>query len=103
MTQQAPIVTERAQIVFVFTTPQPTNIQRFNSAKRGRKEYERVKKAWQAWGDWCTRGALGNKKPPSRYTDVEGDMFSSCIDFTQIACMSFVDTEQRQKFVPYQG
>lgn len=93
-----PEPTEKAQIAVVLTTPQPPPVFRFNSLKKAEKEYKALKAAWIKQRTWD-----GGNKVPARMHDVDGDMFISTIDLTQIACMSFVDIAKRTKFIPYQG
>jgi len=89
-----PTPTEKFQIVIVWITPQPPNVQRFNSVKKGMKEFEALRKAWAKW-----LAEIDNKVP--RLYDIDGDMFFSCIDLAQIAQISYVDLAKKAKFVPY--
>jgi hypothetical protein len=90
-----PAPTEKFQIVIVWTTPQPPNIQRFNSVKKGTKEFEVMKKAWAKW-------LTDNDNKAPRLHDIDGDMFFSCIDLAQVAQISYVDIAKKAKFVPVQ-
>lgn len=90
-----PVPTEKFQIVVVWTTPQPPNVQRFNSVKKGMKEFNGITKAWAKWIN------RHNDVVPRLY-DMDGDMFFSCIDLSQVAQISYVDHAKRAKFVPIQ-
>lgn len=87
-----PTPTEKFQIVIVWVTPQPPNVQRFNSVKKGIKEFEALRKAW---AKWC-----GDVQHDHLLHDIDGDMFFSCIDLSQIAQVSYVDLAKRAKFIP---
>ena len=93
-----PAPTEKAQIVIAYISPQAGPIFRFNSVKKGEREFKALKAAWIAQRTWT-----GGNKMPARMHDVDGDMFISTIDLSQIACISFVDLTKRSKFVPFQG
>ena len=91
-----PTPTEKFQIVIVWTTPQPPNVQRFNSVKKGMKVFEAMKKAWEKHlGSWDPK----NKQPPQLF-DIDGDMFLTMIDLSQIAAINFIDHAKRAKFIP---
>lgn len=93
-----PTPTEKSQIVVNYTFASPAPVFRFNSVKKGEKEFAKLKNAWSAYSDWMYQQAKGKK--PSRHHDVDGDMFVSTIDLACIACLSFVDLPKRAKFIP---
>lgn len=88
--EQQPTPTEKAQIVIMFTSPQPPAIPRYASVKKGEKEFAKLKKAW----DLCKVGA------GPHLHDMSGDMYICTIDLTQIAVICFINHAERNKFVP---
>jgi hypothetical protein len=91
-----PTPTEKFQIVIVWITPQPPNIQRFNSVKKGMKVFEAMCKAWEAH----LAPYEPKRKPAPLLFNIDGDMFFSCIDLSQVAQISYVDHAKRAKFIP---
>jgi len=90
MNQPAPPTpTEKAQIVFVYTTPQQPTVMRYNTTKKAEKEYKAVVKAWGSQSQGSLR-------------DIDADMFIATIDLSQVACICYVDHAKRAKFVPIQ-
>lgn len=92
MTEQQPTPTEKSQIVIGFiSNPQPL-VVRFNSVKRGEAARDKLVKAWSKWRTgYITDGSLHH---------VAGDMFTTDVDLTTIATVSFVDQSKRDKFIP---
>jgi hypothetical protein len=85
------VSTEKSQIVVSYNVAVPALVLRFNSVKKGKKEYIKLVEAW----------ALYKAKNSDPYLhDVDGDMFISTIDLWAMATVSFVDHAKRAKFIP---
>jgi hypothetical protein len=85
-----PTPTEKAQIVVMYTYG-ATNIFRFNSVKKGEKEYKSLLAAWKQYSSGV------------QHHDVDGDMFVGRIDLAHVVSICFVDHAKRAKFTPIQG
>lgn len=87
-----PVPTERAQIVIAYNTPQAPIIMRYNKTAKGVLVFAKLRKAWFAY---CKRSDGSHE-----LFDLDADMFSSVIDLSQIATISFVEHAVRNKFIP---
>lgn len=87
-----PTPTEKSQIVIYWVHPSPNLVARFNSLKKGEKEYDKLKKAWSKWAV--------NVQDDHMMHDIDGDMFITTIDLSQIAAINFIDHAKRAKFIP---
>jgi hypothetical protein len=91
VTENTPVPTEKAQIVVLYTSG-ATNIFRYNTVKKAQKEYDTI---WNGWEKYFV-------KQGPRLRDVDADMFSGIIDFTQLTSVCLVDHAKRNKFIPIQ-
>lgn len=92
-----PTPTENAQIMVLFDTAGTSVIYRFNVAKKGRKVYDALLKAWKQRGEYL-HSVDSTKKP--QYYDVEADMFDGCVDLDRVISISWVEWPKRGKFFP---
>lgn len=92
-----PTPTEKSQIVIYWVHPSPNLVARFNSLKKGERAYDKLKKEWSTWRTAMLEGA---KKFPPQLVDIDGDMFITTIDLSQIAAINFIDHAKRAKFIP---
>lgn len=82
--------TEKAQIVVLYTYG-ATNVFRFNTVKKGEKEYATLYKAWK------------DNATTFKTHAVSGDMFDGVVDLSCIVSICFIDHAKRMKFIPFQG
>ncbi len=94
--QQPPAPTEHGQIVINYNFAAPGPIYRFTNAKKGRKVYDAMVKAWKARGEWTY---LPNKKSVPKFFDIVADMYDGSVDLDMIASISFVEWPKRDKCI----
>lgn len=95
---QEPTPTENAQIMVLFDTAGTSVIYRFNVAKKGRKVYDAMAKAWKDRGGRVYD--TSRRKAPSQFFDVEADMFDGSVDLDRVISISWVEWPKRGKFIP---
>ena len=93
-----PTPTEKSQIVIHYGTPHPSLVCRFNSVKKGEKEYAKLRKAWDKWQVVKFGGPA--KEYSGRLHDIDGDMFITTVDLAAMASINFVDHAKQAKFIP---
>lgn len=87
--QSQPQPTEKAQFVVHYTYG-ATIVFRFNTVKKGEKEYKALLTAWK------------NNATTFKTHAVDADMFIGTVDLSSIVGICFVDHAKRAKFIPIQ-
>lgn len=97
-----PTPNENAQIMIMFDVAVPSVIYRFNTAKKARKAYEGLVKAWKARSGWRYKfqPEAERKKEPPQHFEIKADMFDGGIDLDRVISVNIVEWPKRGKFVP---
>lgn len=90
-----PAPTEKSQVVVTGTGVQ--NVFRFNSVRKGEREYKALLAAWDKRMSWT-----GDGRQPKRLHHVDGDMYVGTVDLGTTLSVCFVDIDKRMSFRPYQ-
>lgn len=95
-----PTSTENAQIMCTYDVAVTPIIYRYNDAKKGRKAYEALLKAWKLRGGWKYKWQPEKTKAPPQHYDMASDIFDGCIDLDRVISISIVEWPKRGKFYP---